>query len=170
MSLSQSVSGAFVKRLLSSIAIVPPFAAAAFSSAAAQTALELPGIVVEGATLEAPPAAPQSKPVTKKASSSAPSAQTAAAPAGPAEAEGEVAANAGAEAEVDQVSGISTAKLGTAVTVVTGEDLRRQQIRHAADALRSLPGVTVNRTGSPAGLTQVRIRGADANHTLVLID
>jgi hypothetical protein len=48
MSLSQSVSGAFVKRLLSSIAIVPPFAAAAFSSAAAQTALELPGIVVEG--------------------------------------------------------------------------------------------------------------------------
>ena len=170
MSLSQSVSGAFVKRLLSSIAIVPPFAAAAFSSAAAQTALELPGIVVEGATLEAPPAAPQSKPVTKKASSSAPSAQTAAAPAGPAEAEGEVAANAGAEAEVDQVSGISTAKLGTAVTVVTGEDLRRQQIRHAADALRSLPGVTVNRTGSPAGLTNVRIRGGEANHTLVLID
>src|SRR5690606_27946328 len=62
------------------------------------------------------------------------------------------------------------AHLGTAVTVVTGEDLQRQQIRHAADALRSLPGVSVNRTGSPAGLTQVRIRGAEHNHTLVLID
>lgn len=170
MSFSQSVSSAFVKRLLSSIAIVPPFAAAAFSSAAAQTALELPGIVVEGATLEAPPAPPRGKPVTKKASSPAPSAQTVAAPAGSAEVEGEVAAEAEAEAEANQVSGISTAKLGTAVTVVTGEDLRRQQIRHAADALRSLPGVSVARTGSPAGLSEVRIRGAEHNHTLVLID
>src|SRR5690606_8985093 len=81
-------------------------------------------------------------------------------------------AEAGVEAgaEADQVAGISTAKLGTAVTVVTGEDLRRPQIRHAADALRSLPGVSVNRTGSPAGSPQVRGRGAEANHTLVLID
>jgi vitamin B12 transporter len=71
---------------------------------------------------------------------------------------------------VDQVSGISTAKLGTAVTVVTGEDLRRQQIRHAADALRSLPGVSVSRASSAASVTQIRIRGAEANHTLVLID
>src|SRR5690606_36762423 len=62
------------------------------------------------------------------------------------------------------------AHLGTAVTVVTGEDLQRQQIRHAADALRSLPGVSVDRAGSPAGLTPVRIRGSEANHTLVLID
>src|SRR5690606_39136750 len=62
------------------------------------------------------------------------------------------------------------AHLGTAVTVVTGEDLQRQQIRHAADALRSLPGVSVNRSGSPAHLTAVRIRGAEHNHTLVLID
>ena len=61
-------------------------------------------------------------------------------------------------------------KLGTAVTVVTGEELRRQQIRHAADALRNLPGVTVSRTGGFAGETQVRIRGAEANHTLVMID
>ena len=169
MSFSQSVSDAFIKRLLSSIALVPSFAAAAVASAAAQTALELPGIVVEGATLEAPPPAPKSKPVAKKAPSAAPSSPTAAAPAGPAEAEGEVAAAAGAESD-QAAAGISTAKLGTAVTVVTGEDLRRQQIRHAADALRSLPGVAVSRTGTPAGLTQVRIRGGEANHTLVLID
>ncbi|HEX5599071.1 MAG TPA: TonB-dependent receptor plug domain-containing protein, partial [Hyphomicrobiaceae bacterium] len=75
-----------------------------------------------------------------------------------------------AEAASNQIAAIPAAHLGTAVTVVTGDDLQRQQIRHAADALRSLPGVSVNRTGSPAGLTQVRIRGAEANHTLVLID
>ena len=56
------------------------------------------------------------------------------------------------------------------MTVVTGEELRRQQVRNAADALRSLPGVSVNRSGGVGNLTQVRIRGAEGNHTLVLID
>lgn len=73
------------------------------------------------------------------------------------------------EPAVDGV-GVEAEKLGTAVTVVTGEELRRQQIRHAADALRNLPGVEVSRTGGFAGETQVRIRGAEANHTLVMID
>lgn len=59
---------------------------------------------------------------------------------------------------------------GAAVTVVTGEELERRQVRHAGDALRSLPGVSVSRTGSAGGLTQVRIRGAEGNQTLVLID
>lgn len=59
---------------------------------------------------------------------------------------------------------------GSAVTVVTADDLQRQQVRHAADALRSLPGVAVGRAGSFGGLTQVRIRGGEGNHTLVLID
>ncbi len=60
--------------------------------------------------------------------------------------------------------------VGAAVTVVTREDLQRQQIRHAADALRSLPGVSVNQAGSFGAQTQIRIRGAEGNHTLVLID
>jgi vitamin B12 transporter len=53
---------------------------------------------------------------------------------------------------------------------VTGEELKRQQIRHAADALRSLPGVSVSAVNGRAGLAQVRIRGAEGNHTLVIID
>jgi len=44
------------------------------------------------------------------------------------------------------------------------------QVRHAGEALRSLPGVHVNRAGGFSNLTQVRIRGAEGNHTLVLID
>lgn len=169
MSISQSASNAFVTRLLSSVAVLPPLTAAMLTPAAAQTALELPGIVVEGATLEAPPPAPQRRPVAASTPSPAPSSSTAEAPAGPpVEAAEETATDAGPPS--DQVAGIPRAQLGTAVTVVTGEDLQRQQIRHAADALRSLPGVSVNRTSSPAGLTQVRIRGAEHNHTLVLID
>src|SRR5690606_6493548 len=53
---------------------------------------------------------------------------------------------------------------------VTSGELERQQVRHAGDALRGLPGVSVSRLGSVAGQTQVRIRGAEGNHTLVLID
>ena len=56
------------------------------------------------------------------------------------------------------------------MTVVTGEELRARQVRHAAEALRSLPGVSVSRSGGFGNLTQVRIRGAEGNHTLVLID
>ena len=56
------------------------------------------------------------------------------------------------------------------MTVITGEELRAQQVRYAADALRSLPGVSVSRSGGFGNLTQVRIRGAEGNHTLVLID
>ena len=66
--------------------------------------------------------------------------------------------------------GVPIETIGNAVTVVTGEELRRQQVRSAADALRGLPGVAVNRQGGVGSITQVRIRGAEGNHTLVLID
>lgn len=59
---------------------------------------------------------------------------------------------------------------GNSVTVVTSKQLQEQQIRHLADALRSLPGVYVSRSGGPQSITSVRIRGAESNHTLVLID
>jgi vitamin B12 transporter len=60
---------------------------------------------------------------------------------------------------------------GRAVSVVTAEEIERRQIRYVADALRALPGVSVSGTGSSgAGPLQVRIRGAEGNHTLVLID
>ena len=65
---------------------------------------------------------------------------------------------------------VDVARQGSSVSVVTGAELAAQQVRHAGDALRSLPGVSVSRTGSFGGLTQVRLRGAEANHTLVLID
>ena len=38
------------------------------------------------------------------------------------------------------------------------------------DQLRAVPGLGVSRNGAVGGLTQVRIRGAEANQTLVLVD
>jgi len=161
---THTVRSASLAHLLSSVSFIPLLAAGMAAPAKAQTTLELPGIVVEGATLEAPRPGPKRRPA----------ATTPSAPNGASQQEGQVQdadeSVAEAEAASNQIAAIPAAHLGTAVTVVTGDDLQRQQIRHAADALRSLPGVSVNRTGSPAGLTQVRIRGAEANHTLVLID
>ncbi|MBU2583600.1 MAG: TonB-dependent receptor [Alphaproteobacteria bacterium] len=60
--------------------------------------------------------------------------------------------------------------LGNSVSVVTAEELEQRQVRTVADALRTVPGVAVNRSGSFGGFTQIRIRGSEENHTLVLID
>ncbi len=124
----------------------------------------LPGIVVQGATLDAPP----------KRASAAEQSQTSQGPrpaSAPTVAGSSVIpdAIAGLDDNV-QASGIPADRIGTSLSVVTAADLKNQQVRHAADALRSLPGVSVGRTGAFAGLTQLRIRGAEANHTLVLID
>lgn len=63
-----------------------------------------------------------------------------------------------------------TKEVGSAVTVITREELERKQIRLVSDALRSVPGVSVSRSGGFGGQSQVRIRGSEGNHTLVLID
>lgn len=65
---------------------------------------------------------------------------------------------------------LPSSAVGSAVTVITGEELENKQSRFVADVLREVPGVAVSRTGGFGGVTQVRIRGAEANHTLVLID
>jgi len=57
--------------------------------------------------------------------------------------------------------------LGSSVTVLDASTLVERQTREVADILRDVPGLAVN--VSP-GLTQIRMRGAEANHTLVLVD
>lgn len=64
----------------------------------------------------------------------------------------------------------TTEDLTISVTVLDDEDLSLRNAPYLADQLRAAPGVGVSRSGSFGGLTQVRIRGAEANHTLVLLD
>jgi vitamin B12 transporter len=63
---------------------------------------------------------------------------------------------------------IDAATYGRAVDVITAQDIADRGIATVQDALRVVPGVSVNSSG--ASLTQIRIRGAEGNHTLVLID
>ena len=65
---------------------------------------------------------------------------------------------------------IGVSEYGRAYSVVQSSELKRRQIVYASDVLRALPGVAVSQTGTAGGLTQIRIRGAEGNHTLVLID
>jgi vitamin B12 transporter len=61
-------------------------------------------------------------------------------------------------------------KVGSTLTVITAEELEHKQIRLVVDALRTVPGLDVRRTGGPGSVTSLFIRGNDSDHTLVLVD
>ncbi|MCW5747467.1 MAG: TonB-dependent receptor [Alphaproteobacteria bacterium] len=61
-------------------------------------------------------------------------------------------------------------QVNASVTVITAEEIERRQLRTLNDALRDAPGVAVIQSGGPGKSTSVFLRGANANHTLVLID
>lgn len=65
---------------------------------------------------------------------------------------------------------LAAGQLGSAVTVITHDDIERRQARYVTDMLRTVPGFAVSRSGTTGSQTQVRVRGAEANHVLVLID
>ncbi len=61
-------------------------------------------------------------------------------------------------------------EVGSAVDVLRGDDIVNRQQPFLSDLLRDVPGLAVNRSGPAGAFTQVRLRGAEANHTLVVID
>lgn len=65
---------------------------------------------------------------------------------------------------------VSISSVGSAVTVITRDDIERRQARYVSDLLRTVPGFSVSHSGVAGSQTQVRVRGAEANHLLVLID
>ena len=65
---------------------------------------------------------------------------------------------------------LSLNQIGAAVTVIDQETIRNQGAQTLADLLLGYPGISVSRQGPNGTLTQVRMRGAEANHVLVLID
>lgn len=65
---------------------------------------------------------------------------------------------------------ISADSATTAITIITKEDLAKQQVFQVVDFLKTLPGVSIASSGSIGGMTQLRMRGAEANQTLVMID
>lgn len=64
----------------------------------------------------------------------------------------------------------SLSEVGSSVSVITASDLELGQYAYTVDALQTMPGVSINQTGSFGGVASVRIRGASSGHTMVLID
>jgi len=62
------------------------------------------------------------------------------------------------------------AEIGSAVSVLTREQIVNSQARTLGDVLRRVPGVAVVQSGKPGGQTSVFLRGLNSNQTLFLID
>lgn len=72
--------------------------------------------------------------------------------------------------EVTGLRPVEADQATVSVSVLTADELAVRASPNPADQLRSVPGAAVSRSGSLGGLTQVRFRGAEANHTLVLFE
>ena len=60
--------------------------------------------------------------------------------------------------------------VGSSTSVLDAEDFSNRITFDPAALFRSLPSLNVSQTGPFGGLTEVRLRGSESNHTLVLID
>ena len=65
---------------------------------------------------------------------------------------------------------IQIGQTGAATSVISRADIERRQSRYLSELLRTVPGFSVSHTGVTGSQTQVRVRGSEANHVLVLID
>src|SRR3989441_1776586 len=61
-------------------------------------------------------------------------------------------------------------RLGAAVSVITEDDLKAYNYETVGDALRQMPGLEIQRSGSLGKLTDIRIRGTSTSQVQVLID
>ncbi len=59
---------------------------------------------------------------------------------------------------------------GNSISVILRDRIEKQGLDFATDAMRQIPGLSVSQSGPIGSTSQIRIRGAEANHTLVLID
>ena len=86
---------------------------------------------------------------------------TATAQSGPAENDPQIVVTASRD------SNVAIENYTGSLTVISAEELRERQLRNIEDVLRDVPSVAVS---SVPGQTQIRIRGAEGNHVLVLVD
>ncbi len=65
---------------------------------------------------------------------------------------------------------VSLNQMPTATSVIDREMIDARQNFQILDLLRGLPGISIARSGGVGGQAQLRMRGAEANHVLVIID
>ena len=69
-----------------------------------------------------------------------------------------------------RIGTIKTRHFTAPVTIMTNVDIDNRNALFIADILRSVPGAAVNRSGPQGALTQLRLRGSEGNHVMVLVD
>lgn len=65
---------------------------------------------------------------------------------------------------------VTNEQLSSSVSVINKEQLLQLSSNNVVDALRQIPSLWVEEQGGPGGITSIALRGAEANHTLVLLD
>ncbi|MBN2712871.1 MAG: TonB-dependent receptor [Planctomycetes bacterium] len=60
--------------------------------------------------------------------------------------------------------------VGSSISVVDADEIQKHQWLTVYDALESVPGVSVARSGGPGTTTSIKLRGNPAKHVVVLID
>jgi vitamin B12 transporter len=60
--------------------------------------------------------------------------------------------------------------VGSAITVVTREELEKHESVVVSDVLRSIPGLSLSQNGTPGSVTSLFTRGTNSTQTLVLVD
>lgn len=71
---------------------------------------------------------------------------------------------------VGSLTPVPAAEMGASVSVIGAEEIELRNADFLSDLLRDIPSVAVSRSGPVGGFTQIRIRGAEADHALTLID
>jgi vitamin B12 transporter len=80
-------------------------------------------------------------------------------------------ANAGTEVVVTATRLPTPAnEVASSVTVITADEIAQKQTPTLPDILADVPGLNIVQTGGPGGVSNVYIRGTDANQVKVLID
>jgi len=67
-------------------------------------------------------------------------------------------------------SPVTTSEIGSSVSVIDRDLIEERQSVFVLDLLRDVPGLQISRSGGPGKQTQLRIRGAESNQALVMID
>ncbi len=70
----------------------------------------------------------------------------------------------------DRIDGVEITKLTSPVSVITEKEIENMGSAYISDLLRTIPGASINRSGPAGSLTQLRLRGSEGNHVLVIID
>lgn len=65
---------------------------------------------------------------------------------------------------------VAVEDIGSSITLIDRDEIEQRQSPLLGDLLRGVPGLAMSRSGSTGSVTQARLRGAEANQVLVLID